>query len=36
MLFENAARVLREPCFGFRLGSGVELTEARLATTCES
>ena len=30
MLFENAARALREPCFGFRLGSAVELTEAGL------
>jgi AraC-like DNA-binding protein len=29
-LFENAARALREPCFGFRLGSAVELTEAGL------
>lgn len=30
MLFENAARALREPCLGFRLGSAVELTEAGL------
>jgi hypothetical protein len=30
MLFENAARALRDPCFGFRLGSAVELTEAGL------
>ncbi len=30
MLFENAAQALREPCFGFRLGSAVELTEAGL------
>ena len=30
MLLENAARALREPCFGFRLGSEVELTEAGL------
>jgi AraC-like DNA-binding protein len=30
MLFENAASALREPCFGFRLGSAVELTEAGL------
>ena len=30
LLFENAARALREPCFGFRLGSTVELTEAGL------
>jgi AraC-like DNA-binding protein len=30
MLFENAAGALREPCFGFRLGSVVELTEAGL------
>ncbi|HSA83038.1 MAG TPA: AraC family transcriptional regulator ligand-binding domain-containing protein [Geminicoccaceae bacterium] len=29
-LFENAATALREPCFGFRLGSAVELTEAGL------
>ena len=29
-LFENAASALREPCFGFRLGSAVELTEAGL------
>jgi AraC-like DNA-binding protein len=29
-LFENAARALREPCFGFRLGSTVEITEAGL------
>jgi AraC-like DNA-binding protein len=29
-LLENAARALREPCFGFRLGSEVELTEAGL------
>ncbi len=29
-LFENAARALREPCFGYRLGSTVELTEAGL------
>jgi AraC-like DNA-binding protein len=29
-LFENAARALREPCFGFRLGSAVEMTEAGL------
>jgi AraC-like DNA-binding protein len=29
-LFENTARALREPCFGFRLGSAVELTEAGL------
>ncbi len=30
LLFENAARALREPCFGVRLGSAVELTEAGL------
>ena len=30
MLFESAARALQEPCFGFRLGSTVELTEAGL------
>jgi AraC-like DNA-binding protein len=30
MLLENAARALREPCFGFRLGSEIELTEAGL------
>jgi AraC-like DNA-binding protein len=30
VLFENAAHALREPCFGFRLGSAVELTEAGL------
>ena len=30
MLLENAARVLREPCLGFRLGSEIELTEAGL------
>jgi AraC-like DNA-binding protein len=30
MLLENAARALRDPCFGFRLGSAVELTEAGL------
>ncbi len=30
MLFESAARALREPCFGFRLGSAVGLTEAGL------
>jgi AraC-like DNA-binding protein len=29
-LFESAARALQEPCFGFRLGSAVELTEAGL------
>ena len=29
-LLENAALALREPCFGFRLGSEVELTEAGL------
>ena len=29
-LFENAARALREPCFGYRVGSTVELTEAGL------
>jgi AraC-like DNA-binding protein len=29
-LFENAASALREPCFGFRLGSAVDLTEAGL------
>jgi AraC-like DNA-binding protein len=29
-LLENAARALKEPCFGFRLGSAVELTEAGL------
>jgi AraC-like DNA-binding protein len=29
-LFENAARALGEPCFGFRLGSAVGLTEAGL------
>jgi AraC-like DNA-binding protein len=29
-LFENAARVLCEPCFGYRLGSTVQLTEAGL------
>jgi AraC-like DNA-binding protein len=30
VLFENAAEALREPCFGFRLGSAIELTEAGL------
>jgi AraC-like DNA-binding protein len=30
MLLENAARALQEPCFGFRLGSEIELTEAGL------
>ena len=30
MLLENAARALRQPCFGFRLGSEIELTEAGL------
>jgi AraC-like DNA-binding protein len=30
MLLENAACALREPCFGFRLGSEIELTEAGL------
>ena len=30
MLLENAARALREPCFGFRLGSEIDLTEAGL------
>jgi AraC-like DNA-binding protein len=30
LLFESAARALDEPCFGFRLGSTVELTEAGL------
>jgi hypothetical protein len=30
MLLENAALALREPCFGFRLGSEIELTEAGL------
>ncbi len=30
MLFEQAALGLKEPCFGFRLGSTVELTEAGL------
>ena len=30
MLLEDAARALREPCFGFRLGSEIELTEAGL------
>jgi AraC-like DNA-binding protein len=29
-LLEQAARALEEPCFGFRLGSTVELTEAGL------
>jgi AraC-like DNA-binding protein len=29
-LFENAAQALHEPCFGFRLGSAVELTEVGL------
>jgi AraC-like DNA-binding protein len=29
-LLENAALALREPCFGFRLGSEIELTEAGL------
>ena len=32
-LFENAARALREPCFGYRVGSTVELTEAGLLVT---
>jgi AraC-like DNA-binding protein len=30
LLLENAARALREPCFGFRMGSEIELTEAGL------
>lgn len=30
MLLENAACALQEPCFGFRLGSEIELTEAGL------
>ncbi len=30
MLFENAAQALGEPCFGFRLGSAIELTEVGL------
>jgi AraC-like DNA-binding protein len=30
MLLENAARALQDQCFGFRLGSKVELTEAGL------
>jgi AraC-like DNA-binding protein len=29
-LLENAARALKEPCFGYRLGSEIELTEAGL------
>jgi len=29
-LFEHAARGLKEPCFGYRLGATVELTEAGL------
>jgi AraC-like DNA-binding protein len=29
-LLEHAARALEEPCFGFRLGAAVELTEAGL------
>lgn len=29
-LLENAARALREPCFGFRLGSEIDLTDAGL------
>jgi AraC-like DNA-binding protein len=30
MLLEDAARALRQPCFGYRLGSEIELTEAGL------
>jgi AraC-like DNA-binding protein len=30
MLLENAAHVMRQPCFGYRLGSEIELTEAGL------
>jgi AraC-like DNA-binding protein len=30
LLLENAARALREPCFGFRMGLEIELTEAGL------
>jgi hypothetical protein len=34
LLLENAARAFEESCFGFRLGSEIELTEARSVFLC--